>query len=150
MVKLTIDDKTYKGLKDHLTKLRIAFGVHKVEARNTDEFAETILRNYLTRKRDEASKQNPNNGPDWQLVKHRVENFIYARDNGSCKYCSKQLSKKEMTIDHVVPPMRGGNNEVSNLVAACKWCNSDKGMLTGEEYQYKQLANAAKGIYPPA
>ena len=52
---------------------------------------------------------------------------LYDRDNGKCQYCSKQLNKKEATIDHIIPKSKGGTNEWDNVVIACKPCNSRKG-----------------------
>ncbi|TFG74572.1 MAG: HNH endonuclease, partial [Thermodesulfobacteriales bacterium] len=33
---------------------------------------------------------------------------IFRRDGGRCQYCSKQFSRSELTIDHVVPRTQGG------------------------------------------
>lgn len=44
-----------------------------------------------------------------------------------CTYCGKRLTKKNATIDHIVPQSRNGNNDKSNLVSACLLCNSLKG-----------------------
>ena len=62
--------------------------------------------------------------------------------NWRCAYCRKSMRKKERadkpwltaTIDHVLPISRGGRNQRSNLVAACKGCNQAKGAMTAEEY----------------
>jgi len=40
-----------------------------------------------------------------------------------CKYCKQPCSP---TIDHVVPIARGGRHEPSNVVPACRACNSSK------------------------
>jgi 5-methylcytosine-specific restriction endonuclease McrA len=44
-----------------------------------------------------------------------------------CTYCSKVLDKRTATRDHVVPVVRGGSDDISNIVIACKSCNSRKG-----------------------
>lgn len=41
-----------------------------------------------------------------------------------CCYCD---SKIELSIDHIVPPKKGGNSHLKNLTKACKRCNSAKG-----------------------
>ena len=43
-----------------------------------------------------------------------------------CFYCSKKLSGKSLTKDHRVPLFAGGSDAVTNLVPACKSCNSAK------------------------
>lgn len=37
------------------------------------------------------------------------------------------------TIDHVIPSSRGGTNGLDNLVAACRWCNEERGNKTPVE-----------------
>jgi 5-methylcytosine-specific restriction endonuclease McrA len=57
--------------------------------------------------------------------------MIYSRDNHQCQYCG---SIKNLTIDHVMPRSRGGDNSWSNLVTACMPCNTHKGDRTPEEW----------------
>ena len=45
---------------------------------------------------------------------------------GRCHYCGKQVSPRELTMDHLVPLIRGGRSTKGNLVPACKECNSSK------------------------
>lgn len=52
---------------------------------------------------------------DWRLV--------LRAHGGSCVYCG--LSEN-ITIDHLDPVSRGGDNDASNLAPACKSCNSKK------------------------
>jgi len=49
---------------------------------------------------------------------------VMIRDNYTCQYCG---SKKELTIDHVIPVSRGGKSNFENCVTACKSCNTKKG-----------------------
>jgi CRISPR/Cas system Type II protein with McrA/HNH and RuvC-like nuclease domain len=39
-----------------------------------------------------------------------------------------------MTIDHVLPLVLGGDNDLRNLVLACYACNNRKGEMAYEEY----------------
>jgi CRISPR/Cas system Type II protein with McrA/HNH and RuvC-like nuclease domain len=55
---------------------------------------------------------------------------IYKRDSHECVYCG---SKKDLTLDHVLPKSRGGGNEWTNLVTSCFKCNLKKGNRTPEE-----------------
>ena len=50
---------------------------------------------------------------------------ILKRDNNTCQYCGK--NKSEITIDHILPKDKGGNDSWNNLVVACKRCNMIKG-----------------------
>lgn len=58
---------------------------------------------------------------------------VLARDDFKCQYCSKQLSYREATVDHVMPSSRGGRSQWNNCVAACKTCNRRKGDRTPAE-----------------
>tara|TARA_B100002019_G_C21018836_1_gene473727 strand:- start:117 stop:590 length:474 start_codon:yes stop_codon:yes gene_type:complete len=53
-----------------------------------------------------------------------TRNLIYKRDKNKCQYCG---STKSLTIDHVIPKSRGGDDSWENLVVACSPCNVKKG-----------------------
>ena len=48
------------------------------------------------------------------------------RASGMCHYCQQKFSPAELTMDHLIPVVRGGKSTKGNLVAACKACNSSK------------------------
>lgn len=50
-----------------------------------------------------------------------------------CQYCFRVIGGKP-TIDHVLPLHRGGAHKLGNLVAACKSCNSSKGVKLLSEW----------------
>jgi len=58
---------------------------------------------------------------------------VMLRDNYTCQYCGAQPQKAELTVDHVVPKVRGGATTWENVICACKSCNLRKGPLTPEE-----------------
>jgi hypothetical protein len=54
---------------------------------------------------------------------------IYIRDNFACLYCGRSLKDApaaEVTLDHLVARSEGGSNEATNLVTACRSCNSSR------------------------
>ena len=55
---------------------------------------------------------------------------VFKRDNHTCQYCGK---KEELTLDHLIPKSKGGKTTWTNLVTACKKCNSRKGDGTLED-----------------
>lgn len=55
---------------------------------------------------------------------------IIDRD-GSCQYCG--LTKR-LTIDHVIPVSKGGENSWTNMVTCCWDCNNRKGNRSPEEW----------------
>ncbi len=48
------------------------------------------------------------------------------RAAGLCYHCGRKFSAKELTMDHLVPIIRGGKSSKGNVVPACKECNSKK------------------------
>lgn len=61
---------------------------------------------------------------------------IYERDHNKCGYCS---STRNLTIDHIIPKSRGGDNSWSNLITCCYSCNLRKADRTPEEANMKLL-----------
>lgn len=41
-------------------------------------------------------------------------------------YCGEIFPPQHLTLDHVEPRMRGGDNSEGNLVTACRACNARK------------------------
>ena len=54
---------------------------------------------------------------------------IFKRDNNECQYCG---TRRDLTLDHVIPSSKGGQHSWTNLVTACKKCNARKGDNTPE------------------
>lgn len=73
-----------------------------------------------------------------QQVKLNRRN-LYARDNNRCQYCGKHFPTKELTLDHVVPRVQGGEHTWQNLVCACVKCNARKGGRTPEQANMKLI-----------
>jgi len=71
-----------------------------------------------------------------KYISHKMKNLrvnrqrLYKRDNHECAYCG---SKKELTIDHIIPKSRGGKNSWNNLITCCLPCNLKKGHKTPDE-----------------
>lgn len=57
------------------------------------------------------------------------------RAHGRCYYCGRRFPVRELTMDHVVPIVRGGRSVRSNVVPCCKPCNSRKQSLLPSEWQ---------------
>ena len=54
---------------------------------------------------------------------------IYLRDRFTCVYCCKDLHgahPTDITLDHITPDSKGGSNDASNLVTACRSCNCSR------------------------
>ena len=51
---------------------------------------------------------------------------VFRRDRYRCCYCGTQYPAPELTVDHVEPRMRGGDQSEGNLVTCCRACNAAK------------------------
>lgn len=67
-------------------------------------------------------------GSKWIRPERRLG--IYMRDKFTCLYCGRdcsQMAAAEFGLDHLIPCSKGGTNENTNLVTACRSCNSSRG-----------------------
>lgn len=75
---------------------------------------------------------------------------IYARDANRCQYCGGRFSTRELTLDHIVPRVQGGENSWTNLVCACVKCNARKGGRTPDQAHMKLIRKPVKPRRNPA
>ncbi|HCZ11984.1 MAG TPA: HNH endonuclease [Nitrospiraceae bacterium] len=54
---------------------------------------------------------------------------------GRCYYCEAEVHPKELTMDHIVPLIRGGKSVKNNIVTACKECNNKKKHMLPMEWE---------------
>ena len=85
-------------------------------------------------------------------VTKRTRYEVLKRDNFTCRYCRETEGK--LVVDHVTPVALGGNDQPSNLVAACHDCNSgkastspDAAMVADVTDQQLQLAKNIESAY---
>jgi 5-methylcytosine-specific restriction endonuclease McrA len=52
---------------------------------------------------------------------------LLEQSEGKCHYCH--------VLDHMIPIIRGGGTTLTNVVAACRKCNTDKRGRTFEEWE---------------
>ena len=55
---------------------------------------------------------------------------------GVCGYCGRSTPPRELTMDHVVPIVRGGRSTKGNVIPACKTCNNAKKHLLPMEWEH--------------
>lgn len=63
-----------------------------------------------------------------------VRDQLWMDSKGRCSYCGEEMVRrtgergpKAYTIDHIVPVAQGGSDDITNLAAACRTCNNEKG-----------------------
>lgn len=54
---------------------------------------------------------------------------------GLCYFCKKKVPPKELTMDHIVPIIRGGKSTKGNVVPVCKECNNKKKHMLPIEWE---------------
>jgi 5-methylcytosine-specific restriction enzyme A len=55
-----------------------------------------------------------------------VRKYVFQRDRYQCQSCGKTSQETDLTIDHIIPLARGGQNDISNLHTLCFICNQQK------------------------
>lgn len=65
---------------------------------------------------------------------------LFRRDGNLCMYCGGEYPDRLLTRDHVKPLSQGGRDRWSNVVAACRSCNTRKGGRTPEQAHLPLLA----------
>lgn len=78
-----------------------------------------------TLRRERARARELRRSPWWQR----------RRASGVCHYCGRKVGAAALTMDHVVPLVRGGRSNKGNIVAACKDCNTAKQHRLAFEWQ---------------
>jgi 5-methylcytosine-specific restriction endonuclease McrA len=58
---------------------------------------------------------------------------VYQRDGYRCQYCGEKKHASDLSYDHVVPRAAGGRTIWTNIVTACRTCNTHKGSRTCDE-----------------
>jgi hypothetical protein len=69
--------------------------------------------------------------PYKKLMENRpTRNLIMKRDGYKCLYCG---ATENLTLDHIIPQSRGGEDTWENLATCCGSCNVKKGNKTPQE-----------------
>ena len=64
---------------------------------------------------------------------------------GVCHYCRRTVGSRALTLDHVVPLVKGGRSIRANMVPACKDCNTKKQSLLPWEWHAYAVERADEG-----
>lgn len=63
----------------------------------------------------------------WQIHDLLKNNIAKIQSPDVCWYCGKKVENpKELTVDHIIPRSKGGDNSMDNIFLVCKTCNSSK------------------------
>jgi 5-methylcytosine-specific restriction endonuclease McrA len=81
---------------------------------------------------ERKAEQRQGNGEQTTAMRVR----IIERDNSTCYMCKRKLPFEEVTLEHVIPRSRGGDDSEANLKVACEPCNNRKGDRLPEECEW--------------
>lgn len=75
-----------------------------------------------------------------QRLPQEIRDAVFAKADGKCAYCAVTLTKDDhlssaaFQVEHILPVVRGGTDEIENLTAACRRCNASKNGKTIDEW----------------
>jgi 5-methylcytosine-specific restriction endonuclease McrA len=87
--------------------------------------------------------------PKQRAEKRALQQQAFIRENGRCFYCEKEVFSRQgrsryavdrhddATIDHIVPQSEGGQNDLGNIVLACRRCNGKRGTSPADHFLLK-------------
>ena len=79
-----------------------------------DPFMVPVTQEEIRRERSKARELR--NSQWWKNRKSR----------GLCAHCGGRFPSRDLTMDHLVPIIRGGKSTRGNVVPSCRECNSAK------------------------
>lgn len=80
-------------------------------------------------------------------ITKKVRFEVFKRDSFKCQYCGKSAPDVILHVDHINPVSKGGDNDIMNLITACKDCNQgkkartldDKSIIEKQKQQLEEL-----------
>jgi hypothetical protein len=77
-----------------------------------------------------------------------VRKTIWLKTNGRCAYCGTFINPQgNWQIEHMIPKIQNGSNNIDNLIMSCVGCNHSKGGKTAEEYKEYIIAQVEKELF---
>ena len=61
-----------------------------------------------------------------EQIRKSIRFEVFKRDSFTCQYCGQKSPDVVLEVDHITPVADGGDNDILNLVTACKACNAGK------------------------
>lgn len=75
----------------------------------------------------------------YKTVLFPTKQNIFKRDNYTCGYTGRKLKREELSVDHILPTSRGGQNTWNNLITCAKDVNNMKDNKLPQECGLKLL-----------
>lgn len=101
-----------------ITGLRNRIVIGRIECER--RYAMWLSKQYESR-RKEAS---------YVISDYQLRLVVFSRDGWACRECR---SPDKLSVDHIIPVIAGGSDEIENLQTLCRKCNSSKGVKHGND-----------------
>ena len=77
-------------------------------------------------------------GTQWRTVSNLYGQEQIYQDGmmmkGRCPYCQKEIRESELSVDHIYPLSRGGDDDFENMIPCCSRCNRMKADMLPDEF----------------
>ena len=64
---------------------------------------------------------------------------LIERDGPACVWCGREVWRRDLTLEHVVPRSRGGHATPENALISCRACNRRRGSRPVDAYARELL-----------
>ena len=114
---------------EFLTKLRLEDASEQGTLFSPIKMSDVIVTSNPPSRTDESMSVHQLRLPKAENYKHE----LYGIQEGRCAGCKYFLPFRNLTIDHILPRIKGGTDHRDNLQLLCQACNSTKGTGTQEQ-----------------
>ena len=100
------------------------------------KIAYTKLQRKMQSLKSSLKKRSEESGVLFMIDMSELREMFYDTYGEGCKYCKRKMVYRNMVCDHIIPLAKGGDSVKENLQLICKSCNTRKGPLDEEEFEY--------------
>ena len=82
--------------------------------------------------------------------KAQDKRLLFDYQQQKCVYCGTEFGYDKLEIEHMIPKMRGGQDNVRNYQLTCQSCNQAKGTMTDIEFRKRHAKHLPQTERTPA